>query len=406
MFSRDSLKNTKESIQKIYKRIQEGEDFHELAKQYSQDKNTAESGGYVSAFSLGGLNSKTYENKVYELENNGDITEPFQTQFGWHIVKLINTTPLEPYEEVKEEFKKKLKTSNRSKLLVSKIKEDLEKLYKVEINDEAKDYFVEALDSTYAKFKWKYKPSETDSSNYIFQVEGQKVDYNTFGEHLEKKQRSYSGLTSYDAIIDNAIDDLVYSELLSYHKIQLPKVDSEFAERVEEFKDGLLIYDYIQSQVWTPVAKDTVAQKRYYDTHKSEFTTPEQITGQLYTSKSKKALKKVVDRLKNEGENDFQLPDEVIAEDVELETQSKRLPKKLKPELGLTKIYKHSGQFLLLNILEVQKPSIPEFENVKGRVMSILQDEKENELISELRSTYDIFIDEDVLNNLKMEFEN
>lgn len=405
LLARDSLNQPKESIHKIYNRIQDGEDFHELAKQYSQDTRTAEGGGYVAEFSLGGLNSKTYENKVYDLEKAGDVTEPFQTQFGWHIVKLIETIPLEPFEEIKDDLKNKLKQSNRSKLLVSKIKEELEKLYTVSINDRAITYFENALDSSYLKYKWKYNPREEDTSNFIIKVETQNVDFKKFGEHLQKKQRSYANLFDYKLIVNAAIDDLLYSELLSYHKKRLPEMDEEFASRINEFKDGLLIYDFMQRNVWEPVSKDSINQKKYYEQNKESYKLPEEIVGKLYSSPSKNDLKQVRKHLKINNEK-VDLPESVIEEEVELEVNSPKIPKKINSKEGLSKIFKHKGQYVLADISKIKEAHIPDFENVRGKVMSDLQDHKEQELIARLRKEHEVFINTEVLNTIKAEFEN
>ena len=106
---KDSLQDPKEQIDKIYAKVESGDDFHDLAKQYSDDTNTASNGGYIAPFGIGGLNSKAYENEAFQLENTGDYTEPFQTSFGWHIVKLIEIEPIQSYQDIKEDLKKRQK---------------------------------------------------------------------------------------------------------------------------------------------------------------------------------------------------------------------------------------------------------------------------------------------------------
>lgn len=404
----DSLQDPELRLQKIYKRLEKGEDFHELAKQYSQDTNTASKGGYVSPFSLGGLNSKTYENKAYELENEGDYTQPFQTRFGWHIVKLIETIPLEPYDDVKEDYKKRLKSSSRSKILVSKIKADLEKLYDVEVYEEGKNHFLSLMDGSFSKGKWNYEPTENSTSQFIIKVEDQKVDYKSFGEYLERQQRSLSKLPDQKQVLDNAIEDMVYSELLTYHKKELPNIDEEFKERIEAYKNGILIFDFMTAKVWEPVTKDTFALKAYYNSNKESFRVSEKVKGQLYTSKDKSALKSLRSELKKRNNKDtleVKPGDEVILEEVSLETSSSKLPKRFNRNEGLSKIYKHSNQFLMMNVEEVEEDYIPEFDEVKGKIISLLQDKNEQKLISELRASYDVKVNEEVLEKLKNSLE-
>ncbi|SDG70356.1 peptidylprolyl isomerase [Psychroflexus sediminis] len=404
----DSLQDAEVRIQKIYKRLEEGDDFHELAKQYSQDPNTAGDGGYVPVFSLGGLNSKVYENKAYDLEKEGDYTKPFKTRFGWHIVKLIESIPLKPYDEVKEDYKKRLKSSSRSKYLITKIKEDLESLYEVEINEDAKDHFLSLIDSSFTQGKWTYEPQKKSASRYIIKVEDRTVDYATFGAYLERQQRSFSDLPAFKVVVENAIDDLVYSELLAYHKTRLPETDKEFGDRIEGYKNGVLIFDYMKEKIWEPVAEDTLLQKKYYSANASDFKIPQKVRGQLYTSKSKKTLESLASELQSRSTNDslFQLPEEIISEEVLLEKSSLKLPENFKFEEGLSKIYKHSDQFLMMQVNEVEKAKIPEFDQVSGEIISILQEKKERQLISELRKNYTVIINNDVLKILKDKLEN
>lgn len=99
--------DSKKIIEDIYKKIQSGENFEDLAKQYSEDKSTAESGGILKKFSSGELTSEEFESRAFSLENIGSTTEPFQTSFGWHIIKLLDRFPIKSFEELKIEIEEK-----------------------------------------------------------------------------------------------------------------------------------------------------------------------------------------------------------------------------------------------------------------------------------------------------------
>ena len=404
----DSLQDPEVRIQKIYKRLKDGEDFHELAKLYSQDSNSASKGGYISPFTLGGLNSKVYENQAYTLDQPGDYTKPFKTKFGWHIVKLVETIPLESYVEVKEDYKRRLKSSSRSKVLVSKIKKDLELLYEVKVNEDAKTYFLNMMDDRFRKGKWSYEPSETSGSQVIISIEDSEINNDTFGIYLERQQRTLSKLPEVSIVLDNAISDFVYKELLEYHKAKLPEIDDEFSKRIKEYKNGILIFDFMTSQVWKPVAEDTVAQEEYYKSHLEEFKMSKNVKGQLYTSKNESSLKSLRRKLKNEKPEDTissKLPDDVILEEISLTENSSKLPNRFRFKTGLSKIYKHSGQYLLMNVSEVEPERILSFEEVKGKIISKLQEDKEDQVVRSLRVQYDIDINEDVFQKLQDQFE-
>ena len=72
-----------------------------MAKQFSDDKSSAKNGGKLSPFKSGQLSSEKFESAAFDLENNGDISAPFKTEYGWHIVKRIELKPVHDFEDLK-----------------------------------------------------------------------------------------------------------------------------------------------------------------------------------------------------------------------------------------------------------------------------------------------------------------
>jgi len=99
--------------------------------------------------------------------------------------------------------------------------------------------------------KWRFLPSENMPKTYVIKVEEREVDFKTFGEYLERQQRNLSKLPEHKIVIEDALNDLVYNELLAHHKTQLVKIDQNFANRIEEYKNGILIFDFMLTNVWT-----------------------------------------------------------------------------------------------------------------------------------------------------------
>jgi peptidyl-prolyl cis-trans isomerase SurA len=342
------------------------------------------------------------------MENIGDYTKPFQTKFGWHIVKLIEVEPIQSYQDLKEDLKKRLKSSSRSKLLVSKIKDDLEARYEVTINEAARSYFLEALDSTFNKMEWRFLPSENMPKTYVIKVEEREVDFKAFGEYLERQQRNLSKLPEHKIVIEDALNDLVYNELLAYHKTQLVKIDQNFANRIEEYKNGILIFDFMLTNVWDPISKDTLLQRDYYASNQDEFVTDLKIEGRLYTSSSKSSIKDLRSRLKKKKSQDsisISLPDDVMSEQVLISKSSSKIPKAFKFKKGVSPVYRHLDQYLVMNAIKVKPSFISEFNNVSGKIISNLQEKREEQLISNLRDQYPVKINKSVLGKVKQKFE-
>lgn len=101
------------SIQEIYNKLLKGEKFEYLAEQYSEDKSSASKGGVLNRFSSGQLSSEEFENVAFSLTKENPVSKPFETQFGWHIVKLIEKFPIKPFSEMKLEILDKIIKQNK-----------------------------------------------------------------------------------------------------------------------------------------------------------------------------------------------------------------------------------------------------------------------------------------------------
>lgn len=84
--SEEDFDSVKTEIDAIYEKVKSGEDFAELAKEFSQDRS-GENGGDLGWFGKGRM-VKPFEEAAFALKKKGDISEPVKSQFGWHIIKL------------------------------------------------------------------------------------------------------------------------------------------------------------------------------------------------------------------------------------------------------------------------------------------------------------------------------
>jgi peptidyl-prolyl cis-trans isomerase C len=98
--ARHILVETKEEAEEVIKRLKNGEDFATVADEKSKDTNAK--GGDLGFFTRGQM-LKPFEDAAFALEP-GQVSEPVQTQFGWHVIKVEEKRdqPLPSYDEVKE----------------------------------------------------------------------------------------------------------------------------------------------------------------------------------------------------------------------------------------------------------------------------------------------------------------
>ncbi|GAC10630.1 peptidyl-prolyl cis-trans isomerase D [Paraglaciecola chathamensis S18K6] len=106
----DDQQKAEQQAEDILAKINNGEDFAELAETFSSDTFSAENGGDLDWFSMG-MMDPAFEDAAFALQNVGDVSDVVESEFGFHIIKLTDVKPEEtsPFADVKEDVIAKLK---------------------------------------------------------------------------------------------------------------------------------------------------------------------------------------------------------------------------------------------------------------------------------------------------------
>lgn len=97
------------TAQEVKKKLEEGRDFAELATEYSTDTGSAANGGDLDWFGAGRMLPE-FEEAAYSLEVN-QISEPVQSMYGYHIIKVTDKKEKQPLEEIRTEVEDELRRS-------------------------------------------------------------------------------------------------------------------------------------------------------------------------------------------------------------------------------------------------------------------------------------------------------
>ncbi|PEX78190.1 peptidylprolyl isomerase PrsA [Bacillus cereus] len=98
------LVKDEKTAKEVKEKVNNGEDFAALAKQYSEDTGSKEQGGEIEGFAPG-QTVKEFEEAAYKLDA-GQVSEPVKTSYGYHIIKVTDKKELKPFDEVKGEIRK------------------------------------------------------------------------------------------------------------------------------------------------------------------------------------------------------------------------------------------------------------------------------------------------------------
>ena len=411
---KDSLLIPEVRINEIYKKIEQGEKFESLAKQFSDDKSSSSKGGLLATFVGGQLSSKEFEDMAFSLKEKNEISKPFKTDYGWHIVKLINKNGVQSFERLKPELEQKIKRDTRSSLINSALIKKLKTDYQLTKNSEAVAYFQSIIVDSYLNKSWVIPSDNFNNEEMAFKIRDKVYTYNDFGEHLMTAQKGYYGKKiEAKTIVSEEFKTFQEKMLLKYHEDNLEFENEEFGHILKEYRDGLLLFDLMENEVWNAASKDSVGLENYYNTHKNQYVWKNRVDAIVFSSASRDDISKVVEYL-NDSKNAEDITAEmntdksqkVIVTKGIMELNHQALPKGFEFKEGVSEIYEHHDAFLVIDVLKVLPETNKTLEEARGKVVSDYQNFIEENWVDSLNKRYEVVVDQKVLSKIKSQILN
>lgn len=266
----ESIKN---EIDSLYQLLQNGANFEELATKYSDDQYSARNGGKLQPFTEGRM-IPAFAQAAFALQNDGDISPVIQSPYGWHIIKRLKHIPIAEFEEIKdqltENIKKNPQISQHSRdLFVSGLKKE----YDFAINEENRNNLIEKV-SIDPKTNKIILVDEQDTSKVLFSFGNKPYSVGSFIQFQNKK-----GNIANKNELSSMIDGFVAEKLIETEDRNLEKKYPEFKMLMQEYHDGILLFNISEKLIWNKAAEDTLGLKEFYQTNKSKYMGDEQFKG-------------------------------------------------------------------------------------------------------------------------------
>jgi peptidyl-prolyl cis-trans isomerase SurA len=272
----------KNRIEEAYERIRQGESFEVVCREYSTDQTTKNNGGVLGAFGTGQW-VPSFEDAAYSLKKIGDVSKPFKTNYGWHIIKLINRLAIPTFQESATLFRQKVVTDSRKEIIAESMSQKLRKQYKIDENSDVKDDAIALLDTSLLSGRWKLKLLPI-STKPIFEIEKQSYLANQFLGFVANKQEPIAKGSDLKVLAQRYYKQYVDKQLLEYEEMNLEKKYPEFKALMSEVYDGILLSQVMTQQVWDKSIADTTGQRLYYEAHKDKYRYPERATATIITA--------------------------------------------------------------------------------------------------------------------------
>lgn len=240
--------NSNKKIDSIYsKLVASNVKFEDIAKEVSEDRASAINGGKLSKFGFGQMVVE-FSNVAFSLTDEGEISKPFKSQFGWHIVKLLKKYPVKSYDKIEAELKQKIEKDVRSNLIGKSVVDKLFKKYNVKVNEKALKQF--------SSDNWKEHPENFEQNLII--INNEEISQTKFINFLKLKR---------NPIVESSFLEFKKNEVITYYKNEIENTNPNFASTFKEFKEGLLLFEFLEKQVWER-AKNKEGLLKYFNKNK------------------------------------------------------------------------------------------------------------------------------------------
>ncbi|MBW3520357.1 peptidylprolyl isomerase [Flavobacterium sp. NKUCC04_CG] len=393
-------------INEIATELKNGADFDDMVRQYSQDVNTAKFGGILQRFGAGGMNSPEFEEAAFSLKNTGELSMPVQTSYGWHLIKLIQKHPVATFEESKVALENRVQRDSRSRVIDEQLLKKIRSRYNLVVDYKLKKQLASLVNSSFYNNQWVLPADYNKYEKPLCTIDNKKVISGLdFLKYLEKNQQAYKGVQPLKKAVDLAYDKYLDSELKSYYIANLEKEFPEFEYTVKEYREGLLLFDLMDKEIWAKSQADTVGYTAYYENNKSRYIEKARVDMVVYAFPDAKQAKKAWKKWKKKSEFRIDKSTNVSVSEGVFDWDS--------PVVASKGIVLQEGVYLNEKQPEeviVVKAIIPEqvkaLSEVRAQVVQEYQEFFEKEWINSLKTQKHIQVDQAVLEAVKQELRN
>ena len=400
----DTMKmDTKMKIDSVYLALQNGADFSELAKTQSQDPGSAKNGGELPWFGRGRMVPQ-FDKIAFEL-GVGEMSEPFETNYGYHIIKKLESRSTPSLEEQRKSIEARMQQDYRKDAPRLERINQLKQQYNYKENPNLTKYLTEALarhgqyDSTFVDGVLK------NSTEPIFTFANKSVPVSVLAKHLNRKMKMDNA--SAVEYIKGFVEHKSQDEIMDYYAANIINDTPDFANLYNEYRDGMLLFEVSNRRVWEAAGKDTLGLKAYYDANRAKYNWDSPrfkgIILNAINDSTLNAVKADINAMTGE-------PMDSITASLHKKYGTSIKMERMMMAKGENAAVDHlffngpvpSGKYPCTMVLKgglIYQPE--ELADVKGQVTSDYQDVLEKRWVEELKARYPVTINKKVLKKVK-----
>ena len=283
----------KSTIDTVYAQLQQGVPFDTLSNRYNLNPQLRETKGVLGLIDNGMPYSRELKETLFDLENDGDFSAPIKLPYGYAIMKRRWALPLQSFEFYKDNFKERIEADRtRNSVIENEYLENMKQYLSYKPYPEKLEWCLQFVDASILLGKWT-APVVEDVT--LFELNGEKYGARDFFDYLQAIQKNrLNDVYDKDMLVRIRFDNYVKRRVELAKMKNMEQNDKEFQYIMQEYHDGMIVYELMNREVFRYAEEDTVGMKFYYNQHKEQYMTEPRRESVTFTCDDEKTVAKVM----------------------------------------------------------------------------------------------------------------
>jgi peptidyl-prolyl cis-trans isomerase SurA len=405
-------RRSKNIIDEIYAELEAGVSWDSLVMK-SEDNTTRANGGSVGKFGIGRF-EPVFEEAAFGIAEDGGYSTPFESKAGWHIIKRIKKIPLKSYDEERGKLQNRIKKDDRYEIAQASMIKRIQKVNNFKQYDKVVDQLRNSLNDEFTTYKWKANPNPSNKVIFTLGDESYiQAELEEFLEQSSRKRQRIGRSGDVASTFNTLYAEFLKSKTLEYEENQLERKFPEFKYLMNEYEEGILLFEATKTEIWDRASQDSAGLAKYYEQirTKDKFQWKERAEVSFYTIKEESK-----DQLKNIRKMAVKKPTASILAKYNTEENKPLSVRRQTYERGKNKVVdamkwktgsispvEVNTQNNSLNFIKIEKiiaPTGKTLSEARGYAVAEYQDYLERKWLEELRSSYKIVVNQETLDKL------
>lgn len=253
-------------IDSIYTLVKNGADFARLAEEYSEDPGSAKNGGSLGWFSRGMMVAE-FDSTAFALAD-GEISAPFATAFGYHIIKRIDHKGIPALSDVRKSITNAMSRDGREQQATDAFIAKASEKYgaRADVKGLA---LVESVLTECGGLDSVAVARLASEKTPIAHFNGEKISVADVLGFLPATENTDTETVM--ANLHNTVENVLKDRTMEQARADLAATEPAYRNLINEYREGILLYDISNRNVWDRAAKDTEGLEAFFKANAAKY---------------------------------------------------------------------------------------------------------------------------------------